>query len=221
MAEEYIRVLPTTCSPCTDDEITEVETCESDEIVPVESCGGRTLQWGNCERSYTAVCTGDLTGDPVTKSVMRNTLLSNISQEDADAQALALATSQANAAIRCYPTTTFGCGSFDYSWFQSFGDWPVVANTVEEWSVDNTLAITPMCVRFVGYCNDASGNIASQHVLGSGTDSDYLTLAAPFRNTAPFAETIISIKFYGTRPRFGYPRPCTGGLSHYVIRKKP
>lgn len=60
----------------------------------------------NTRQSYTALCPLETTGLSVVRTVDDNTFSSLISQVDANAQALALATSQANAALVCVPAIT-------------------------------------------------------------------------------------------------------------------
>jgi len=57
----------------------------------------------NTEQSYTATCTPPLTGTPVEVTIPAGEYVSYQSQEIADAQALAVATAQAEAALECSP----------------------------------------------------------------------------------------------------------------------
>lgn len=58
------------------------------------------VTYPNTEQSFTANCV-NATGLPVTRTVLAGTILSEVSQADADAQALAQATSEAIAALEC------------------------------------------------------------------------------------------------------------------------
>jgi Family of unknown function (DUF5977) len=55
----------------------------------------------NTAQSYTATCPAGSTGSPVTITVAAGTITSQLSQADANAQALASATNQANAQLTC------------------------------------------------------------------------------------------------------------------------
>jgi hypothetical protein len=62
----------------------------------------------NTQQSYTASCTAPATGTPVTITVPAAVFTSTLSQADANAQALASATNQANAALACsIPPTVY------------------------------------------------------------------------------------------------------------------
>jgi hypothetical protein len=78
------------------------------QVVP--GCPGTTT-FGNTEQSFTAECGAGFTGDPVTVTISAGTYTSEVSQEDADAQALAAATSQATAALSCTPIPLHDCGT--------------------------------------------------------------------------------------------------------------
>jgi len=70
--------------------------------------------FSNAEQTFTASCPGVTMGDDVTVTIPAGQFTSIVSQEDADAQALAEATSQAEAALSCVdpcnlptPTTVY------------------------------------------------------------------------------------------------------------------
>lgn len=65
--------------------------------------GNGTLicQWQNTQQCFTANCPSGTTGDPQTACIDAGTYTSNVSQADADAQALAAATTQANSQLIC------------------------------------------------------------------------------------------------------------------------
>ena len=63
--------------------------------------GTLVCQWPNTQQCFTANCPAGTTGDSKTACIDAGTYTSNISQADADAQALAAATTQANSELAC------------------------------------------------------------------------------------------------------------------------
>lgn len=69
-----------------------------DDLLPEDE---RPLHYVNDPQSYTATCPEGYVGDPVTVTVVEGMFGSDISQEDANAKALAAAKAAAEAALEC------------------------------------------------------------------------------------------------------------------------
>lgn len=102
----------------------------------------------NAAVSYTATCTLPLVGTPVTVSILPATYISNVSQADADAMALAAATTAANSQITCFSgyynveqSVTLSCiGVYGANWYGADSTWTVPAGTfsaVSQLDADN------------------------------------------------------------------------------------
>lgn len=66
-----------------------------------EAAAALVCTFWNRAKSYTATCPQGQSGSPVTKQVAAHVFSSNVSQSDADQQALSSVTNQANAALSC------------------------------------------------------------------------------------------------------------------------
>lgn len=81
-------------------------TCCNQNLFVGECCQPKPFdyssqQYCNTEQSYTASCPEGLCGDPVTVTVPPNAFCSSVSQDDANAQALAAAQAQADEELEC------------------------------------------------------------------------------------------------------------------------
>lgn len=134
----------------------------------------------NAEQAYTAVCPSGQTGNPATATVPAGQYSSKLSQADADAQALASATTKAQAMLQCVPGGLFLNVSQSYT-----ASCPAASGTTPA-AQGNSVTIT---IAAGEYQSAVSQQLADAAALNAATVTAKSQLACTFYN-APQTATV-------------------------------
>lgn len=117
--------MPLTVKPSCTTEIPGVDTTL--QVVP-GCAGAEPVIFESTEQSFTAECEEGMIGEPVTVTKVAGAYTSEVSQEDADGQALAAATTEAQSALVCEPDPLFN--GLIHAWMLNEGSGPTSPDRV-------------------------------------------------------------------------------------------